>query len=118
MTADVLRVAAGVLAIVGLWAATAMLAKVRGIVERPEARLFFGIPNALFGVVYYALVIAAAAAGAQTLLAAAAVLSGVALATSVYLAVVLIRQHLDCPRCWTAHAVNVLLCPLLLAAAR
>lgn len=88
------------------------------VVERPEARLFFGLPNAAFGLAYYALVLVAVGTGSHALLVAAAVASSVALATSVYLAVALIRGHLECPRCWTAHAVNVLLCPLLIAAAR
>ncbi len=128
MTADVGRVAAGILAVAGLLAAAPMLAKSRlaaagkltepSIVERPEARLILGIPNALFGLAYYALVVAASVIGTHALIAAAAAASVPALATTLVLAVALLRRHLACPRCWTAHAVNALLCPLLVMTAR
>lgn len=87
------------------------------VVELPEARLFFGIPNAAFGLAYYALAFLAVATSLQILLVIATAASVVALATSIYLAVKLVRQQLECSRCWTAHAVNALLCPLLIAAA-
>lgn len=128
MTAEALRLAVAALALAGMWAASAMFATGRraargtlpepSVVDRPEARLFFGIPNALFGLGYYALVAIAAAAGTRFLLGAAAGVSILALGTSAYLAGALLRGHLACSRCWTAHAVNALLCPLLIAAAR
>jgi len=127
MSEDLVRIAAKTLAVVGLAAAGAMYYKSRvaaggglhepSVVELPESRLVLGVPNSLFGIAYYVLVIGAGLGGTNRLYGIAAVASLIALATSVYLAIKLIRQHLDCSRCWTAHVVNALLCPLLVTAA-
>ena len=87
------------------------------VVELPEARLFFGAPNALFGLGFYGVVIAAAAIDMHIGYTIAAILSLPALATSVYLGAQLVRRKRSCSRCWTAHVINVTLCPLLIAAA-
>lgn len=118
-----IRVVIGLLALVGVWVAAAMYRQglqasagrlpEPSIVERPEARLFFGLPNAALGLIYYDLVLAALIFGGSALLDTAAVASVGALGTSIYLAIKLVRQRLECSRCWTAHAVNALLCPLL-----
>ncbi len=86
------------------------------VVERPEARLFLGSSNAAFGSACAFVVLAPVVNGALTY-KIAAVLSLLAFATSVYLGIQLVRQHLSCSRCWTAHVVNAILCPLLIAAA-
>lgn len=122
-----LRLAVAIASMCGLVAARAMLAKSRAaaaglltepsVVELPEARLLVNVPNAAFGLAYYALAIVAAASDMDVLLITAAVVSVPALATSIYLATKLVRQRLECSRCWTAHAVNALLCPLLIVSA-
>lgn len=122
-----MRLALAVLAIVGLYAAQAMYRKAGlaasgrlsepSVVELPESRLFWHVPNAAFGLAYYAIVLAAAIVDRKVGYALAAGASLLALGTSIYLAIHLIRQRLDCSRCWTAHAVNALLCPVLIAAA-
>jgi uncharacterized membrane protein len=120
------RVAVAVLAIVGIAASQAMLRKAQlakagrlpesSIVVLPESRLFFDVPNAAFGLVYYAFVLVTALAGTKLLFGIAAGASLVAAGTSIYLATRLIAQHLDCSRCWMAHVINALLCPLLVTA--
>jgi uncharacterized membrane protein len=85
------------------------------VVESPRARALAGIPNAAFGLAYYA-----ALAAAIPLLgvppvrwAAMAVALGAA-AFSVYLAYsLLFVTRMPCPYCWTAHAVNWALALLL-----
>ena len=81
------------------------------VVELPEARLFFSIPNALVGVVYYGGVIALAslAWSSRVLDACLVVITFGAFATSVFLASRLIKRKRACPHCWTSHAVNTVL---------
>ncbi|GAC1388715.1 MAG: hypothetical protein NVSMB31_03240 [Vulcanimicrobiaceae bacterium] len=80
------------------------------VVQQPAARLFFGIPNAVFGVFYYlgaglAVWWIGSLLWIPLLLAAA----GAAL-VSLYLAYsLLFVTKMPCPFCWTSHAVNWLL---------
>ncbi len=110
---------------VGFYASVFMLGKsirakhgeVKGpsVVKSPRAKLFAGLPNALFGVLYYVGVAAVtwlAHARIFFILAEAAALF--AAGTSVYLAYsLLFVTKRECPFCWTAHAVNWLLAALL-----
>ena len=78
------------------------------VVETPRAKLYAGVPNALFGVVYYPMVAAvswfATALWLLWLLIAAAVLAA---ATSAYLAYSLLYvTRRSCAYCWTAHLIN------------
>lgn len=89
------------------------------VVQTPYARVF-GVPNSLLGLFYYAALIVWTAGGQHlgdrapwavwVLLAA----SGVTLALGVYLIYALRRKlHVDCPLCYTAHALNAALFVLL-----
>jgi uncharacterized membrane protein len=81
------------------------------IVQTPRARLFAGLPNALFGCAYYlalaTVVWCCPTPAARWAALAAAIAAGV---TSLYLAYTLtfVTRH-SCPYCWTAHVVNWLL---------
>lgn len=106
---------------VGLYASLYMLRKShraeRGgldgtsVVQYPQARLFFGVPNALFGVVYYPVLAAAVwidplrTAPALRWFIIAAVLAAAAI--SAFLAYALLfRIKRECRYCWSAHIVN------------
>jgi uncharacterized membrane protein len=121
-----LRVVITVLCGVGLYASLFMLAKTRkaelglleepSVVQRPAARLYGGVPNALLGTIYYlalALCVWFPLAHAVSLI----VLSIVAFAaiTSAVLAYsLLFITKRPCPYCWTAHAVNWALLVMIL----
>ena len=117
-TEIVIRVLATGACAVGAWVSLAMLRRTlqadRGllrepsIVSQPEARLFFGIPNAGLGIAYYAFMGIAVWRLAHFGLAAL-IAASLALAVSVYLSYRLVTQHLTCRNCWTAHVVNVLI---------
>jgi uncharacterized membrane protein len=123
------RVVIVLLCAVGFYASVFMLRKSalagRGrlpepsVVESPRARLFGGLPNALFGCLYYAAVAAVSAFSAPVwLAAAAAAAAALAAAVSVYLAYsLLFVTRRSCPYCWIGHVTNWLLLPLLLFAA-
>jgi uncharacterized membrane protein len=87
------------------------------VVELPEARVFFSLPNALVGIVYYSAAIALACFtwSSRTLAAVLVALALGAFATSIYLAARLIIRKRPCPYCWTSHAVNAALLFLALA---
>lgn len=118
-----LKIMIDVLCAVGLYASVFMYRKslraeaglVKGdsVVKRPAARLFFGIPNSLFGILFY-LALAAAiwfASGWAWVLIFAAIAA--AALTSVYLAYRLwFVTRRPCPYCWTSHIVNWLLVAL------
>jgi uncharacterized membrane protein len=78
------------------------------IVQTSRAKLFAGLPNALFGAVYYpALVAAAWSAHTNAVLYAAVAATALAAATSAFLGYsLLFVTKRSCPFCWTAHAVN------------
>ena len=107
-----------VLCAVGFYASVFMLRKSAlaeqgrlsepSVVQTPRAKLFAGVPNALFGVLYYPLVAAVSSiddgvALHWVIVAAAAF----AAATSAYLAYSLrYVTKRSCTYCWTAHAAN------------
>jgi len=118
----ILRIAITALCAAGFYVAVAMLRKSllaeRGelagpsVVEEAHARLFFGTPNALWGTLYYPLLVAAVwlepTAPALRWIAIAAVAA--AAATSLFLAYsLLFITKRECPYCWTSHVVNWLL---------
>jgi uncharacterized membrane protein len=94
------------------------------VVQTPYGRVF-GVPNSLPAILYYLVLIAwvvlgdriaRAVPGAVTplrsLLIAA---SGLTVALGFYLIFALRRRlHVDCPLCYTAHAINAALLVLLL----
>jgi uncharacterized membrane protein len=112
------RLVISVLCAVGFYASVFMLRKSMlawtgrltesSIVQTRRAKLFAGLPNALFGTLYYPALAAVSwlAPGSVLLwLAFAATLA--AAATSAYLGYSLIFiTKRSCPYCWTAHAVN------------
>ena len=109
----------------GLYVAGHMEAKARraqageldepSIVERPAARLVFGVSNASFGLAYYAALLAALPfSQARPVRRAMLGGSSLAFAMSLYLMYsLLFRTKLPCPYCWTAHGLNALLFALL-----
>lgn len=123
-----IRLAVTLLAAIGLYTSGFMFAKSQraergeirepSVVKRPAARLFLGIPNALFGLLYYAFAASAVwlpVAVLSWLLLAAALAAAL---TSLYLAYsLLFITRMPCPFCWTSHAINWLLLVLLARAA-
>jgi uncharacterized membrane protein len=113
-----LRVIISLLCAVGFYASVFMLRKsirakhgeVKGpsVVKSPRAKLFAGLPNALFGVVYYAAIAAVTwFAHARIFFILAELAALFAAGTSLYLAYSLLYvTKKQCPYCWTAHAVN------------
>src|SRR5437868_4144851 len=113
-----LRAIVSLLCAVGFYASVFMLRKsiraqhgeVKGpsVVKSPRARLFAGLPNALFGAIYYAAVAAVTwLAHARIFFVLAEFAALFAAATSLYLAYsLLFVTKKECPYCWTAHAVN------------
>jgi len=100
------------------------------VVQTPYARVF-GVPNSLLGIPYYlALVgwtlggdrlrstyihLGSLVLGSTDLLIAA---SGAAVLLGIYLIYALRRKlHVDCPLCYTAHAINATLLVLLIVLA-
>jgi uncharacterized membrane protein len=102
------------------------------VVQSPYARVF-GVPNSLLGIVYYLLLIAGALGnwpffridlyihniyvvsfGMRLLI----LISAGTIILGFYLIYALRRKlHVDCPLCYTAHAINVALFVLLIALA-
>lgn len=116
-----LQVVITVLCGVGLYASLFMLAKTRraelgllkepSVVQRPAARLYGGVPNALLGSIYYpALTVAVWFARGPVVSLIVLTIVAFAAVTSAVLAysLVFITKR-PCPYCWTAHAVNWLL---------
>lgn len=113
-----LRAIVTILCGVGLYASLFMLRKAtaaaRGelvepsVVQTPRARLFGGVPNALFGAVYYpALAIAIWVTVSRFMLALLFVPVLIAAVTSVILAYsLLFVTRMPCMYCWTSHVVN------------
>ncbi len=102
------------------------------VVQTPYARVF-GPPNSLFGIAYYLLLIAGAvwdwSYGVNLYihlthfvlplgLALLILASAVTLILGFYLIYALRRRlHVDCPLCYTAHAINATLFVLLIVLA-
>ncbi len=86
------------------------------VVQTPRARVA-GFSNALFGIVYYILMLVAAALLHAPLVAAAALAAAcLAAAFSLYLAYsLLFVTRMSCTYCWTGHAINWLLLIALVA---
>ena len=86
------------------------------VVQTPYARVF-GVPNSLLGIVYYLLVIVWALAG-PLIPAMTWALIGASAGTVLlgfYLIYSLRRKlYIDCPLCYTAHAINAVLLVLLI----
>jgi uncharacterized membrane protein len=113
-----LRVIVSLLCAVGFYASVFMLRKsirakhgeVKGpsVVKSPRSRLFAGLPNALFGVIYYVAVVAVTwLAHARIFFILAELAALLAAGTSAYLAYSLLYvTKKQCPYCWTAHAAN------------
>jgi len=107
-----------VLCAIGFYASVFMLRKsvlaARGelaepsVVQTQRARLFFGAPNALFGLLYYCGLIAVSwSTRATAPLALALAAAALAALTSLYLAYsLLFVTRRSCPYCWSAHIVN------------
>lgn len=119
-----IRLIISLLCAVGFYASVFMLRKsmldARGrllepsVVQSPRARLFGGVPNALFGALYYVAAAGVAWLPSRPWLFAAFGASVLAAATSLYLAYSLLRvTRRSCPYCWTAHVVNWGLVPAL-----
>jgi uncharacterized membrane protein len=92
------------------------------VVETPYARVF-GVPNSLLGVFYYVALIGWVAAGSMLQTAwlgwALIAASVVAVLLGCYLVYALRRiLRMDCPLCYTAHAINAVLLVLLILLAR
>ena len=116
-----LAVLTGGVSLVGLRSALFMYGKSRAaqrgqlsessVVELPEARLFFAIPNALVGIAYYLTVIALAGVvwSSRAVAVLLVALTLCALATSIFLALRLLKRGCVCRHCWTSHAVNTVL---------
>ncbi|MBV9149853.1 MAG: vitamin K epoxide reductase family protein [Candidatus Eremiobacteraeota bacterium] len=84
--------------------------KVKGksVVKSPAARLFFGVPNSLWGMIFYvAIGVLIWFSRGQLVWTLIFVAAGAAALTSLYLAYRLIFvSKTVCPYCWTSHAVN------------
>jgi uncharacterized membrane protein len=79
----------------------------RSVVQTERAKLYLGLPNSLFGVLYYAGLALVSWLGRGTLWHSLALAAAVwAACTSAFLAYSLVRNKRECPYCWTAHAVN------------
>jgi uncharacterized membrane protein len=88
------------------------------VVQTPRARAVAGIPNALFGLAYYAALAAAIPLMSVSPVHVAALVASIAAAAfSVYLAYsLLFVTKMPCVYCWTSHVVNWVL-PFLVAQA-
>ena len=114
------------LCLVGLYAATFMTTKAvrhaRGeltepsVVQRPTARVIGGIPNSIFGIAYYCLLLIAAwFLRVPAVFDVALGASIAAAALSLYLAYsLLFVTRMPCVFCWTGHIVNWCILALLI----
>jgi uncharacterized membrane protein len=82
------------------------------VVKEPHARLFFGVPNALLGSLYFPLLAAGIWIYPAVPVLKWFILLGVvaAAATSLFLAYSLLAvAKRECPYCWASHAINAIL---------
>jgi uncharacterized membrane protein len=115
------------LGLVGLYAAVTMQQKAnlnaRGeltepsVVQRPQSLAIAGIPNSVFGIAYYALLLVLAWQLSSPLYYDIALAAAIAAAAfSAFLAYsLLFITRMPCAFCWTGHAVNWSLLALLIA---
>lgn len=92
------------------------------VVDTPYARVF-GLPNAVYGLAWYAIVGAAAAgalaSGALPFCAPLVVASAATVAFSAYLAwSLLVKLRTPCPLCFLGHGVNAAILAALVAGCR
>ncbi len=92
------------------------------VVQTRYARVF-GVPNSLLGIVFYLAVggwgLAGVTSAGHWLNGALIVTSAGTVALGFYLIYALRRiLHIDCPLCYTAHAINAALLILLILSAR
>jgi uncharacterized membrane protein len=84
------------------------------VVKEPHARLFFGLPNAFFGSLYFPFVVIGVWFCPPGLHWFVIAVVAAAAATSLFLAYsLLFITRRECPYCWTGHAVNGLLLVLV-----
>jgi uncharacterized membrane protein len=74
------------------------------VLFRTRFAALLGVPNSALGVLFYLLIAAGWIADRPVSLLLAG--ASAACAMSIYLAYVLIRDHLDCRICWTGHFAN------------
>jgi uncharacterized membrane protein len=119
-----LRITVVALCCAGFYVSRYMLAKTRraargelhepSVVQRPAAKLYLGVPNALLAMIYYPSLAFAVWFASDGLWYVVFVPVAAAALTSAYLAYSLrFRTRMPCPYCWTSHAVNWLLALLL-----
>ncbi len=79
------------------------------IVETPAATIFFGQPNALYGLLFYGTLLASTPfTGSPTVRFGRRVATGLAASSSLYLMYsLLLITKMECPYCWTGHALNM-----------
>lgn len=82
------------------------------VLFRSPRSALLGVPNALLGVLLYALIAVGLLQHWPAWLMAAMMLPAIAM--SAFLGASLIRNHLQCRICWTGHAANAVLAVLLL----
>lgn len=75
-----------------------------GLLFRSKNAALLGVPNSLLGLLFYTLLSTGLLAGWPDVILFAG--SSLALFMSLYLAYVLVRDHLECRICWIGHAVN------------
>jgi uncharacterized membrane protein len=121
-----LQVVITVLCGVGLYTTLFMLGKTRraerglleepSVVKLPAARLYWGLPNALLGAVYYpALAIAVWFGRGHVVSLIVLTIVAFAAVTSAFLAYsLLFMSRRECPYCWTAHVTNWALLVMIL----
>jgi len=114
----ILRIIIDLLCAAGLYASVFMYrksilaeaGKVKGksVVKSPAARLFFGVSNSLWGIIFYvAVAIVMWFASGLVMWTLIFLALGAAALTSLYLAYRLVFvSKILCPYCWTSHAVN------------
>jgi uncharacterized membrane protein len=81
------------------------------IVETPAATIFFGQPNALYGLLFYGTMLASTPfADSSTVRLGRKVATGLAASSSLYLMYsLLFITKMECPYCWTGHGLNMVI---------
>ncbi len=81
------------------------------IVETPAATIFFGQPNALYGLLFYGTMLASTPfTDSSTVRLGRKVATGLAASSSLYLMYsLLFITKMECPYCWTGHGLNMVI---------